>query len=412
MSSARSTASDAPVAAPAPVINPRLIDIAAGPWREPLLNLAQALAGTAVTRDRQGGSAQAQKQLIRDSGLLRLSIPQQLGGAEAGWPQIYRFTRYLAAVDSSLAHLFAFHHLQVATIVLFGNESQRNHWLTQTLEQNWFWGNATNGRDTGLRLMRLEEHYQLVGSKSFCSGALGADALVVSVPRHQSRPDDRVFVVVPAERDGLLINDDWDGFGQRQTDSGTVNFEGVFVDAGDLLEQGAGTLRGTLRTCVSQLVLVQIYLGNALGALNAALNYLDARTPHLPAGAVNPLDEGFAQLRLGELWARLQAASALADQAGEALQRAWQSGEPSARERGELATRIAEAKLLSARVALDVTSQVFESMGARATSSRYGFDRFWRNVRVHTLHDALDHKQRDIGRWLLSGEHPTPSVYS
>lgn len=412
MSGALATKAGALLAEPAPAINPRLLDIEAGPWREPLLNLAQALASTVAARDRQGGSAQAQKQLIRDSGLLRLSIPQQLGGAEAGWPQIFRFTRYLAAVDSSLAHLFAFHHLQVATILLFGNERQRNHWLTQTLEQNWFWGNATNGRDTGLRLTQLEEHYQLVGSKSFCSGALGADALVVSVPRHRSRPDDRVFLVVPAERDGLLINDDWDGFGQRQTDSGTVNFGGVFVDAGDLLEHGAGTLRSTLRTCVSQLVLVQIYLGNALGALNAAMSYLDERAQGSLGVAPDPVDEGFTHLRLGDLWARLQAASALTDQAGEALQRAWQSDEPSARERGELATRIAEAKLLSARVALDVTSQVFESMGARATSSRYGFDRFWRNVRVHTLHDALDHKQRDIGRWLLSGEHPVPSIYS
>ena len=65
-----------------------------------------------------------------------------------------------------------------------------------------------------------------------------------------------------------------------------------------------------------------------------------------------------------------------------------------------------------ARVALDITSDVFEALGARATSSRYGLDRFWRNVRVHTLHDSLDLKQRDIGRWLLSGEQPAASLYS
>lgn len=412
MSAASPAAEVASVSESAPAINPRLIDIEPGPWRQSLLHLASQLAVSAVARDRQGGSAQAEKQLIRNSGLLGLSIPKAQGGAEAGWPTIYRFTRYLAAVDSSLAHLFAFHHLQVATIQLFGDEWQRRFWLTRTLEENWFWGNATNGRDTGLRLLRLEEHYQLVGSKSFCSGALGADALVVSVPRNSSRPEDRVFVVVPAQRDGLLVNNDWDGFGQRQTDSGTVNFEGVFVDARDLLEQGVGTLRGTLRTCVSQLVLVQIYLGNALGALNAALRYIQEQGRGWPGAATNPLDDGFIQLRIGELWSRLQAASGVADQAGTALQHAWDSPEPSVGERGELATRIAEAKLLSARVALDITSQIFETMGARATSSRYGFDRFWRNVRVHTLHDPLDHKQRDIGRWLLTGEHPQPSVYS
>jgi alkylation response protein AidB-like acyl-CoA dehydrogenase len=77
-----------------------------------------------------------------------------------------------------------------------------------------------------------------------------------------------------------------------------------------------------------------------------------------------------------------------------------------------VALLIAEARVAAARAALEITSQVFEAMGARATASRYGFDRFWRNVRVHSLHDPLDHKVRDIGHWLLSGVPPTPSLYS
>ena len=187
----------------------------------------------------------------------------------AAWPEIYRIVRYLAAVDSSLAHLFAFHHLQLATIQLFANAQQQDYWLRLTLDQNWFWGNATNGRDTHLQLVPQDEHYQLLGSKSFCSGALGSDALVVSVPRTFGSQE-RVFLVIPAQRDGLLINDDWDGFGQRQTDSGTVHFEGVYVDAADLLEYGLNSPRASLRTCVSQLILVQIYLGNAAGALSGS----------------------------------------------------------------------------------------------------------------------------------------------
>lgn len=229
----------------APVINPRVLSLDESLWRSATLTLAAQLAATAVQRDQQGGSAQAEKQLFRDSGLLRLSIPQRLGGAGSSWPEIYRIVRYLAAVDSSLAHLFAFHHLQLATIQLFANAEQQDYWL-----------------------------------------------------------------------------------------------------------------------------------------------------------------------RLGGLWARLDAATLLAERAAGRLQQLLDQPSPSPEERGELAIWIAEAKLLSARVALDITSEVFETMGARATSSRFGFDRFWRNVRVHTLHDPLDHKQKDIGRWLLTGEHPTPSNYS
>lgn len=400
------------VAGIAPVINPRVLSLDDSQCSQAVLTLAAQLAATAVQRDQQGGSAQAEKQLFRQSGLLHLSIPRKFGGQGSRWPEIYRITRYLAAVDSSLAHLFAFHHLQLATIQLFGSEQQQKHWLTHTIERDWFWGNATNGRDTGLQLVREEDHYLLLGSKSFCSGALGADALVVSAPV-EFGSQERVFLALPASRDGLLIDDDWDGFGQRQTDSGTVHFEGVYVDPGDLLEQGLGTPRATLRTCVSQMVLVQIYLGNAAGALSAAVDYIHERARSWPGStAEKPTNDALIQLRLGQLWSRFDAASALAERAAERLQQLLDRPQPTPAERGELATWIAEAKLLSGRVALDITSEIFETMGARATSSRFGFDRFWRNVRVHTLHDPLDHKQKDIGRWLLTGEYPPPSNYS
>ena len=76
-----------------------------------------------------------------------------------------------------------------------------------------------------------------------------------------------------------------------------------------------------------------------------------------------------------------------------------------------MALAISEAKVVAVRAALEITSQIFEAMGARATSSRYGFDRFWRNVRVHSLHDPIDYKVRDLGHWLLSGQGPQPSLY-
>ncbi|MGG2399456.1 acyl-CoA dehydrogenase family protein [Pseudomonas sp. SH1-B] len=374
--------------------------------------LARRLAASAVERDRAGGSAQAERELLRESGLLPLAVPQQYGGPGVAWPEIYRIVRYLAAADSSLAHLFAFQHLQVATILLFGNPEQQRHWLTRTVQERWFWGNATNGRDTGLALSPREEHYELNGSKSFCSGALGADALVVSAPRGKNQ-DDRVFIVVPSQREGLAVNSDWDGFGQRQTDSGTVQFEQVFVDASELLGPVGPSPRTTLRACLSQLILTQLYLGNAQGALDAALRYTREQSRPWPtAGVAKASDDPFIQQRYGELWLRYRSALPLAEHAAQRLQAAWEKPALTAAERAEVALAISEAKVVAVRAALDITSQIFEAMGARATSSRYGFDRFWRNVRVHSLHDPIDYKVRDLGHWLLSGQGPQASLYS
>ncbi|NQD80215.1 monooxygenase [Pseudomonas sp. CrR14] len=373
--------------------------------------LARRLAASVVERDQAGGSAQAERELLRESGLLTLAVPQQYGGQEVAWPEIYRIVRYLAAADSSLAHLFAFQHLQVATILLFGNPDQQRHWLSRTVQERWFWGNATNGRDTGLTLSTREEHHELNGSKSFCSGALGADALVISAPRGKSA-EDRVFIVLPSQRDGLAVNNDWDGFGQRQTDSGTVQFEQVFVDNSELLGPVGPSPRTTLRACLSQLILTQLYLGNAQGALDAALRYTREHSRAWPAsGVAQASDDPFIQQRYGELWLRYRSAVPLAEDAARRLQAAWEKPALTAAERAEVALAISEAKVVAVRAALDITSQIFETMGARATSSRYGFDRFWRNVRVHSLHDPIDYKVRDLGQWLLNGQGPQPSLY-
>ena len=77
-----------------------------------------------------------------------------------------------------------------------------------------------------------------------------------------------------------------------------------------------------------------------------------------------------------------------------------------------MAIATAEAKVLAHRAALEVSSQMFELNGARATSGALGFDRFWRNARVHTLHDPIDYKLRDLGRYALSGRVPDPTPYS
>ncbi|HSC84132.1 MAG TPA: acyl-CoA dehydrogenase family protein [Pseudomonas sp.] len=395
-----------------PLLDPRLFPSDFGNLTAKVERLAKRLAASAIERDKRGGHARAERELIRDSGLLSLAIPQRYDGQERAWPEIYRIIRHLAAADSSLAHLLAFNHLQVATILLYGSPEQQRHWLQRSVQERWFWGNATNGRDLGLTLSAREEHHELNGRKSFCSGALGADALVVSAPRGRNASE-RVFLVLPAQREGLAVNDDWDAFGQRQTDSGTVQFENVFVDRDELLLSGGQSPRSSLRVCLSQLILTQLYLGNIQGALDGALRYTrEQARPWIGANVATSGEDPFIQKRYGELWLQYRSALLLAEHAAERLQQAWEKPALGAAERGDVALLIAEARVTSARAALDITAQVFEALGARATASHYGFDRFWRNVRVHTLHDPLDYKVRDIGNWVINGVPPTPSLYS
>lgn len=389
-----------------------------GHFTQAVETAASILALTAPERDRQGGTAWAERQALRDSGLLTLAVPAAFGGPEAAWPLIYRIIRRFAEVDSSLAHLFAFQHLQVASIILFANPEQKQHYLGKTVTEGWFWGNGTNSLDNRALLIWRDDdggYYELNGTKSFCSGATGSDMLNVTAP-NPDNPAERVFFSIPTKRAGIFVMDDWENLGQRQTDSGTVIFDRVRVERDEVLGPPgtAGTPRATLRTLVSQLILTEIYIGNAQGALCNAWKYTHEQArPWLTSGVERATDDPFIQQHYGNLWISLRGAIALAEAAENQLQQAWERGDAlTAEERGAVAVAIYEAKIVAARAALEITSKIFEVMGARATAAKFGFDRFWRNVRVHTLHDSLDYKLKDVGHWVLSGEVPVPSIYS
>ena len=110
---------------------------------------------------------------------------------------------------------------------------------------------------------------------------------------------------------------------------------------------------------------------------------------------------------------KLRAARALTDEAGAEVDQAWRIGrELTGEQRGRAALAVAEAKILAHRAALAVGEDVFDVCGARATKAELGLDRFWRNARTHTLHDPIDYKLRDVGRYALEHLLPEPTLYS
>lgn len=380
---------------------------------EQTARLCAQLAATAVERDQGGGHPAAERELVRDSGLLALAIPQQYGGLGQDWRTILRVVRRIAAVDSSLAHLFAFQHLQVASILFFGSPRQHQELLTSTVEQRWFWGNALNPADNRSRAVVRDGGIMVNGLKSFCSGARGADRLLVSAHTESGK-----FLVgaIPANRAGIDIDTDWDAIGQRQTDSGTVRFKDVFIAQDELLlDPGPnGTPYASLRASLAQSILVNIYLGLAQGAFDAARDYtLTRRRPWINSGVDSAAHDPYLLQRFAELWLQLRTATVFADTAADKLDAAWNKGASlTPAERGEVAVAVVEAKVLAHRASLDIGTQLFDVAGAGATNSALGLDRFWRNARTHTLHDPLDYKLRDLGNWALNGIYPTPTSYS
>jgi alkylation response protein AidB-like acyl-CoA dehydrogenase len=386
-------------------------------WAEPLGAVLREWAQTAAARDKSGGTAFHERSLLRQSGLLRLSLPVELGGDGAAWSTTLDVVRRMAQVDSSLAHLFAFHHLQLATIRLFGRETQVRHWLGGTIEHGWFWGNALNPLDKSTRAspntVDAAGGYFFDGRKSFCSGARDSDQLVASAFDENGR---LIIGVTPTDRTGITVFDDWDNMGQRQTDSGTVLFERVRIVRDELLDD-PGPLSSPfacLRPLLAQAILCHIYLGIGEGALAAARESTLSQTrPWIASQAKCPAEDPYVLAHYGEFHVALESARLLVERSMQIFDHAWQRGLAlTERERGQVAVAVATSKVAAARAGLEIAHRMFETTGARSTTAALRLDRFWRNVRVHTLHDPLDYKVRELGDWALNGRLPTPSFYS
>lgn len=378
---------------------------------EPLLD---RLRSNVVERDARGGHAAAEKALLRDAGLLRLSIPRALGGDGLSWQEIYSIVRAVAAVDSALGHVLAFHHLQVATVLIYGNEAQAERLLRHTIEHQCWWGNGMNPRDRRLVAHRTADGLVLNGIKSFCSGTVGSQLMTLSAVLDDAPR--ALLGVVETTHPGVSIEDDWDPIGQRQTDSNSVSFDQVPVPESNVLlwPDQEPTPFHTLRNCLAQLVLTNLYLGIAEGAFAEAHAYAHTQArPWLASSAAQAVDDPFTQNRFGEMHVRIAGARALAEQAAERVDRAFARGRAlTAAERAEVAVTVAESKVWAHRAGLFVSEELFEITGARGTRSSLGFDRFWRNVRTHTLHDPIDYKLNMLGRWSLKGDLPDPQLYA
>jgi len=376
--------------------------------------LAQLFAQTAAQRDIAGGTAFEQRQAIRDSGLLKMIIPQELGGIGGSWAELYKVIRIIARADSSLAQVFAFQFLMLASIRLYASERQWNALWRETADKNLWWGNALNPLDTRTVAIPQGDHYIFSGQKSFCSGATDSDRLIVSAIEQGT--GHFLVAAVPTARAGIHLNNDWDNIGQRQTDSGSAEFNHLRVEQQELI-MNPGPLSSpfsSLRSLVAQLIFTNIYQGIAEGALAEAVKYTQQSSRVWSGSLANNIQQDpYTLLHYGEFWASLDASRVLADHAADLLDRAWlQDLSLSEEERGKVALAVFSAKVNITRAGLDVTSRIFEVAGARATTAKLRLDRFWRNLRVYTLHDPVDYKLKDLGDWALNGNYPSASFYS
>ncbi|KAJ5612781.1 thermophilic desulfurizing enzyme family protein [Penicillium lagena] len=405
-------------------INPDTADAWLGRARE----VAAVLAQDAAQRDQENKSPRAEVALLKHSGLLKLLGPKKYGGGAQSWEVGYKAIREVAKADGSIGMLLGYHLLWSTTANVVGTSEQADRINELIISNNYFVGGAVNPRDNDLRITSDGDNIIFNGSKHFNTGGVVSDLTVLEGVLDET--NDHIFALVPTVQPGIQFAHNWHNIGLRLTESGGVAIKDVRAPWSDALGWDTATKKpradvlqipfASLLLPTIQLVFSNFYLGIAIGALEFAAKYTTTSTRAWPFGGDNKdsaPEEFYILERYGNFFAHLRGAEALADRAGERLSTLYSQHSTNregvtAQDRGEVAEWVASVKVVTTDVGLRVTSGVFEVTGARATALKVGLDRFWRDLRTHTLHDPVAYKNRELGRYALLHEAPEPTWYT
>lgn len=370
------------------------------------------IAEGAATRDNERVLPFKEVELLREAGFFTLRLPRQHGGAEATLPELFSFLIELGAADPNLANIARPHLGFTERIIIAEDRDWRDRWL-QTLGRRETIGAAfseTGGASLGsfeTRLRRQGDHWRLSGRKAYTTGSLFADWIAVGLIDEK---DETATALVPRRSEGITVIDDWSGFGQALTGSGTTIFEDVKITPDMIVPRHPA---GTYNSSFPQAVHLATLAGIARSIARDAAKLVSARKRVYAHGnnVVSTDDPQILQV-VGRLFSIAYTTRAIVLNVAEALQSAYETH----RDHGAAASRqlalaagleTSQSVNMVSSLVIDAASILFDTLGASAARSELALDRHWRNARTISSHNPRIYHDRLVADYHLNGTVPT-----
>ncbi|WP_368620649.1 acyl-CoA dehydrogenase family protein [Paraburkholderia sp. BR13444] len=349
---------------------------------------------------------------LKEAGFGAVRVPVEHGGAGASLPDLIRLLIELGEADSNLPQALRGHFAFVEDRLNAPADANRERWFArfvagEIIGNAWTEvGNVSIG-EVQTRVKRDGERWLVTGEKYYSTGTIFADWIDVFA---QLDDDGRnVIAAVRTDQPGVTRSDDWDGFGQRSTGSGTTRFDSALVEAENIIDFST---RFKYQTAFYQLVLLVVLTGVGRAALRDVSHEVRSRRRIFSHGnAPSVARDAQVQQVVGEIGARVFAAEAATVQAAEAAQSAYEArfgGNAEAEHGANIAAELdsARAQVVVSELILKATTDLFNALSASGTSEARRLDRHWRNARTAASHNPLIYKARIVGDWEINRTEP------
>ncbi|MBB2946539.1 alkylation response protein AidB-like acyl-CoA dehydrogenase [Actinoplanes lutulentus] len=351
---------------------------------------------------------------LRGTGFLTLRVPRDHGGADASLRQVFEALIDVARADSNVAQALRAHFAYVEGLrfspggfeAVTGGSVIGNA-ITEP-------SGAAAGDFAGLSTVFVQgpDGWTITGTKFYSTGTLYADRVWVWGVTDAGVP---ASALIPLDRPGITVVDDWDGFGQRASGSGTTHFENTPATLDEVVVAGSEPPPRLAIGAFLQLWLTAVIVGNLEAASNDAQALLRGRSRGITHGTTElPRHDPVLLQQAGDIASKAYAARAIVLDAASLLDDVdarLHAGDLDGVAAQEAGRRVAEAKISVERLALDAATELFEVGGASATRAGANLDRHWRNIRTLASHNSTRIKARVIGDHVINGSDLPDNTY-
>ena len=359
-------------------------------------------------RDQQRLLPFAEIDLFSQKGLGGMRIPKQYNGAFVANKTLAHVFRIINKADSSVGQIPQNQIALLNMIEIMGTEKQKQFIYNEILKGKRLanGGPERNTKDTKTLATTLtfeNGRYFVDGEKFYSTGSSFAHWLAIKAIHPEGHV---VLTIVDRNAEGVEVIDNWNGFGQRTTSSGTVKLQHVEVDPLLIFDERLLGNQPSYRGAYSQLMQVAIDVGIAEAAFADTLTAVQKARPIVDAQVEKASLEHYTLQEVGKSSVLLDAAILLLDEAAEYLDELDQLESVTDEQAAKASILVAEAKVYANDAALHISEKLLELGGSRSSLSQHNLDQHWRNARVHTLHDPIRWKLHALGDYYLNHKLP------
>lgn len=369
------------------------------------------IAAGALSRENERVLPVAEIEALKQAGFGALRLPVEAGGAGADLPTLFRLLIELSEADSNITQALRGHFGLAEDIVNSRDQAKKKRWYPRFAAGEIAgnaWSEIGNASIEGFstRVTVKDGKHVLNGTKYYTTGSLYADWIDVGAA---GPGGEGVSLALRRHQPGVEIRDDWDGFGQRLTASGTTVFTDAEVDPLDIVPDQEKFGYGT---GFYQLFHVATLAGIGRAITRDVSRAVAARTRSYSHAAADRVSQDPQILAIvGRIRSAAYAASVLTLAGAEALQRAHeaeQTGDADLIQRALIDAEIetAQAQTIAIPLILEAATVLFDTLGASAVKADQGLDRHWRNARTLSSHNPVVYKHRIIGDFSVNGTPP------